>query len=64
MIGFAISNARIPELAGAAARINQLLAEGALTLRSIEVLPLQATADAHKWLDTGRAHGTRLILHP
>ncbi len=63
-IGFAISNATIPELAGAAARINQLLAEGALEPRDVETLPLDATAEAHRRLESGRARGTRLVLRP
>ncbi|MHA6798879.1 NADPH:quinone reductase [Bounagaea algeriensis] len=63
-IGFTISNATIPELAGAAARINQLLAEGALAPRDVETLPLDAAAEAHRRLESGRARGTRLVLRP
>jgi NADPH:quinone reductase-like Zn-dependent oxidoreductase len=62
--GFAISNATIPELAAAAARINQLLADGSLAPRNVEILPLAAAAEAHRRLETGQARGTRLILRP
>jgi len=64
VIGFAISNARVAELAGAAVRIDQLLAQGALAPRAIEELPLGEAAEAHRRLETGRARGTRLILRP
>jgi len=63
-IGFAISNATIPELAAAAARINQLLAEGVLAPRNVTTLPLESTAQAHHWLETGQARGTRLVVQP
>ncbi|MGH8294001.1 MAG: zinc-binding dehydrogenase [Steroidobacteraceae bacterium] len=62
IVGFAIGNARVAELAEAAGRISQLVAEGALRPRSIEELPLSAAAEAHRRLETGQARGTRLIL--
>lgn len=64
IVGFAISNATIPELSGAATRLNQLTAAGALAPRRTEELPLDATADAHRRLESGEARGTRLILRP
>jgi len=62
--GFAISTATTVELAAAAARINQLVADGSLTPRAVEHLPLSAAAQAHRRLETGAARGVRLILHP
>jgi NADPH:quinone reductase-like Zn-dependent oxidoreductase len=64
VIGLAISNARVGELADAARRINRLLAEGALAPRGIEELPLAEAAEAHRRLETGRARGRRLVLRP
>jgi NADPH:quinone reductase-like Zn-dependent oxidoreductase len=62
--GFAISNARVEELADAAERINQLIARGVLRPGRVEELPLNAAADAHERLETGRARGVRLVLRP
>lgn len=62
VIGFAISNATVPELADAARRINQLLAAGALVSRHVRVLPLADAATAHRLLETGQVRGTRLVL--
>ena len=64
IVGFAISNARVSELADAANRINQLLSVHALAPRNIEVLPLAAALDAHRRLESGQVRGTRLVLHP
>lgn len=64
IVGFAISNAQAPELAGAARRVNQLLGEGSLAPRRVEELPLSAAADAHRRLETGQAAGVRLVLRP
>lgn len=63
-IGFAISNATIPELSGAAGRINQLLGAGVLAPRDVTVLPLESAAEAHRRLESGAARGTRLVLPP
>jgi 2-desacetyl-2-hydroxyethyl bacteriochlorophyllide A dehydrogenase len=62
--GFAISVARVDELAAAARRINQLVADGSLRPRAVEELPLEAAADAHRRLESGEARGTRLVLRP
>jgi NADPH:quinone reductase-like Zn-dependent oxidoreductase len=64
IIGFAISNARVSELADAAARIEQLLGEGALAPRSVQRLGLDDAVDAHRRLESGEVHGARLVLHP
>lgn len=64
IFGFVISNATVAELAAAAGRINQLLAEGALTSRQVETMPLSAMAEAHARLEEGRARGVRLVLLP
>lgn len=64
LVGFAISTATAVELAAAAARINQLLAEGDLGAGPVEELPLGAAAEAHRRLETGDAKGVRLILRP
>lgn len=64
IVGFAISNARVAELATAAEEVNEVLAEGTLAPRALEVLPLEAAAEAHRRLETGRARGTRLVLRP
>lgn len=63
-IGFAISDATIPELAAAAARINQLLAAGVLAPRGVAVLPLDSAAEAHRRLEAGEARGSRIVLTP
>jgi NADPH:quinone reductase-like Zn-dependent oxidoreductase len=64
ILGFAISGAPAVELASAARRINQLVADGALTPCRVEELPLSAAAEAHRRLETGQAPGIRLILRP
>ncbi len=64
IVGFAISNARVGELADAAREVNRVLAERAYAPRAIEVLPLAAAADAHRRLEAGQARGTRLVLRP
>jgi len=62
VIGFVISNASVAELAGAAERINQLLAAGILDPGPVETLPLSAAAEAHRRLESGAARGRRLVL--
>ena len=64
ILGFAISNATVDELAEAATGVNALLADGLIAPRNIEVLDLAETARAHERLERGAARGTRLILHP
>lgn len=60
---FVISRAHVEDLAAAAARINGLVAAGALTARISEIVPLAAATDVHARLDVGRIDG-RVLLHP
>lgn len=64
ILGFAISNATVEELAAAATAINKLLEAGALQAREIDRLPLAAAAEAHRRLEAGEVRGTRLVLVP
>jgi len=64
IIGFAISNASIADLADAAERVNRLVTAGTLQPRRVEVLPLSEAAEAHRRLETGGAAGVRLVLRP
>lgn len=64
IVGFAISNASTPDLAAAARRVNQLVADGVLAAGPVEVLPLSAAADAHRRVEGGEVRGTRLVLVP
>lgn len=64
IVGFAISNASTPDLAAAARRVNQLVADGVLDAGPIEVLPLSAAASAHRRVEGGEVRGTRLVLVP
>ncbi|PJE95484.1 oxidoreductase [Streptomyces carminius] len=61
VVGFAISQATVTELADAAAAINRLLAEGALRPPAVEPLPLSAAAEAHRRLETGAVRG-KIVL--
>jgi NADPH:quinone reductase-like Zn-dependent oxidoreductase len=60
--GFAISRATVAELAEAAAALNDALARGLLRPRALEVLPLDAAAEAHRRLEAGELHGRRVVL--
>ncbi len=62
VLGFAISNASVADLAGAAAWINDRLAAGGLRPRVVEELPLTATASAHARIEAG--HTGRLVIRP
>ena len=63
-VGFAISNATIPELSAAAVRINQLLAAGDIAPRRVTEFQLSETAQAHRRLESGDARGTRFVVRP
>src|SRR5690606_38406470 len=62
--GFAISNATTADLAAAAEHVNRLVADGALTSRPVEELPLSRAAQAHARLESGDAARVRLVLRP
>lgn len=64
ILGFAISNARIADLAAAATRINALVRDGVLHAGAVEELPLSAAAVAHERLEAGATRGVRLVLRP
>lgn len=64
IVGFAISNAAVDDLAGAAAGINTALAAGGLVPRQVETRPLAGAAGAHEDVERGRAHGRRIVLLP
>jgi NADPH:quinone reductase-like Zn-dependent oxidoreductase len=60
--GFAISQATTAELAEAGHHLAPLMAEGLLRPRRTEVLPLSEAAEAHRRLEEGHFHGTRVVL--
>ncbi|MGW3205207.1 NADPH:quinone reductase [Streptomyces sp. NPDC001135] len=62
VVGFAITGAPAAELAEAARTVNELLADGRLRPRDLRVLPLSATAEAHRMLEAGELHGRRVAL--
>ncbi|MDQ2957692.1 MAG: NADPH:quinone reductase [Actinomycetota bacterium] len=62
VLGFVISHANTDELAAAAKLINELLAAGRLRPRYIEIVPLDAAAQAHRRLEQGELRGRRLLL--
>lgn len=64
VIGFVISHASTGELAEAAATINRLVAAGTLRPRSIERLPLDQAARAHRLVEEGKTRGRRILLLP
>jgi NADPH:quinone reductase-like Zn-dependent oxidoreductase len=64
LVGFAISNATVAELAAAARLVNERLAAGGLPSRLIEALPLDRAAEAHLAIERGRTSGGRLLLTP
>ena len=63
VLGFVVSRAAVGDLARGAQLINQLLADGALTARIADRLPLSAAAAAHTRLESGDVDG-RLVLRP
>lgn len=64
ILGFAISNASVADLAEAAEHVNRLLASGTLPERTVRTLPLDQAAQAHRDLESGAARGQRLVLLP
>ena len=63
VLGFVISHASVEDLAAAARAVNRRLADGTLRARVAEVLPLAATAEAHRRIEAGEVCG-RLVLRP
>jgi NADPH:quinone reductase-like Zn-dependent oxidoreductase len=61
-LGFALSDATVTQLAECARAINQLLPAGALGARIGKVLPLSQAAEAQHLVETGQAHGRRIVL--
>lgn len=67
IVGFAISNATVGELAEAAETINRMLGEGTLAARVNRIMPLSEAAEAHRLvegtpnLSPGRG---RVVLRP
>lgn len=64
LLGFVISNATVSDLAAAAEVINQRLADGTLSARIADVLPLAEAREAHRRIEAGEVSGARLILRP
>ncbi|MGK5639867.1 zinc-binding dehydrogenase [Streptomyces sp. URMC 126] len=62
VVGFAITNATVDELAAAAVCVNAVLSAGRLSPRELVELPLSATAEAHRMLESGRLRGRRVVL--
>ena len=64
IIGFAISNATVAELARAAEAIGTAMASGSLPVPPIERRSLEDTAAAHADVESGLARGRRIVLMP
>ena len=64
VVGFAISNATVDELARAAAAIMEATASGALPTPRIRRAPLDYAAAAHAAIERGEVHGERIVLVP
>lgn len=62
VLGFAITNASVADLADAAAWIGYRLAAGGLRPGSVEELPVDAAAEAHRRIESG-VRG-RIVLRP
>jgi NADPH:quinone reductase-like Zn-dependent oxidoreductase len=63
IVGFAISNAGVDDLAATARTINHGLATDAFRIPITAELPLSRTAEAHRMLEAGRVRG-RIVLRP
>jgi NADPH:quinone reductase-like Zn-dependent oxidoreductase len=61
LVGFAISNASIDDLAATAAVINQGLVDDTFPIPITAVLPLSRTAEAHRMIEAGGVRG-RIVL--
>ena len=63
LVGFAISNASVDDLAGTAHVINHGLADDAFPIPVTVELPLSRTAEAHRMIEAGGVRG-RIVLRP
>ena len=63
LVGFAISNAGIDDLAATAVAINQGLVDDLFPIPLVAELPLSRTAEAHRMIETGEVRG-RIVLRP
>ncbi|WP_417221158.1 NADPH:quinone reductase [Arthrobacter sp.] len=64
VLGFAISNATVGELAQAAATVNTMLSERSWEPRHIRRLAFADAGRAHGDLEAGNVRGTRIVLLP
>jgi NADPH:quinone reductase-like Zn-dependent oxidoreductase len=64
LLGFVISNATTTQLADASVEINRLVAAGTLRARTVNRLPLDQAARAHRLVQDGQSHGQRILLSP
>lgn len=62
VLGFAISQATVGELAEAAVCVNRLLASGRLRPQRIKTMPLRAAGEAHRQTETGETGRARIVL--
>lgn len=62
ILGFAISQATVTELAEAAARVGRLAACGVLRPRRHDLVPLEHTGWAHRAVEEGSARGRRFVI--
>lgn len=63
VVGFAISNATVDELADAAGHVNEMLASGALPALPVREMPLDRSAEAHAAVEAGTGKD-RIALVP
>ncbi|MDT0329508.1 zinc-binding dehydrogenase [Nocardiopsis lambiniae] len=62
VLGFAISQATVDELAEAAARVGRLAADGVLRPRRCDLVSLEHTGRAHRAVEGGLARGRRIVI--
>lgn len=62
LLGFAISNASVADLAAAARGLNAVVADGGLRVRPPRVVDLAEAAAAHAAMESGQAGAGRIVL--